>query len=152
MRQLLDRATVVFTSARPRALEQLGWLPREGQTWVTITAYGWSGPKANWVGYGDEVAVAAGLTWGRDSMPEFCADAVADPLTGLFAAVAAAASLRTGQAAHIDVNLFDVSGYVRTHTPTLTGQLTSAAPARWRISGRSAPAAGADNEQLADWL
>jgi crotonobetainyl-CoA:carnitine CoA-transferase CaiB-like acyl-CoA transferase len=103
---------VVITSARPRALERLGWVPRPSQTWITITGHGWSGPRRDWVGFGDEVAAGAGLWAGDPERPEFCGDAVADPLTGLHAAVVALASVVSGVAVHADISLHSVSAAV----------------------------------------
>jgi crotonobetainyl-CoA:carnitine CoA-transferase CaiB-like acyl-CoA transferase len=114
---LLARADIAIESARPRALRQLGvdaeaWLrARPGRTWVSITGYGRSEPAANRVAFGDDAAVAAGLaaaTGGADA-PLFCADAIADPLTGLHAALAAQASWRAGGGQLLDLALCDVA-------------------------------------------
>src|SRR4051794_71332 len=83
LHDLVMEADVVVTSARPRALHQLGldphsWLARRpGLTFVAITAYGLTGPWCNRIGYGDDTAVAGGLVT-RDPTPMFCADAAAD--------------------------------------------------------------------------
>jgi crotonobetainyl-CoA:carnitine CoA-transferase CaiB-like acyl-CoA transferase len=77
---------------------------------VSVTGYGRSGPAAHWVAFGDDAAVAAGLaaaTGGPDA-PLFCGDAIADPLTGLHAAVAALASQRRGGGELLDLSLRDV--------------------------------------------
>ena len=113
---LIADADVVITSARPRALHQLGldpftWLDRRpGLTWVAVTAYGLTGPWCNRVGYGDDAAVAGGLVV-REPTPMFCADAVADPVTGVYATVAALAVASTGGGV-IDVALRDVAAHV----------------------------------------
>ena len=83
---------MVIEASRPRALAQLGVngpdLVRAGgpRVWVSITGYGRSGDAANRVAFGDDAAAAGGLVVWRDGVPLFCADAVADPLTGLTAA------------------------------------------------------------------
>jgi crotonobetainyl-CoA:carnitine CoA-transferase CaiB-like acyl-CoA transferase len=118
VRDLIDRADLVVTSARPRALEHLGLIPRPGRSWLTITGYGWHGPRRDWVAYGDDAAVAAGLVAGPADAPVFCADAVADPLTGLHAAVAAVAALTGSRHVHVDISLYGVSRYLRTTLPT----------------------------------
>jgi crotonobetainyl-CoA:carnitine CoA-transferase CaiB-like acyl-CoA transferase len=91
MAELVAAADVVIESSRPRALARFG-LDAEaavaaGTTWLSITAYG---REVDRVGFGDDVAAAAGLV-ARDERgrPAFCGDALADPITGLTAAVCA---------------------------------------------------------------
>jgi len=112
---LLESADIIIESARPRALFQLGIdaeqcvASRPGLTWVSITGYGRSEPEANWVAFGDDAGVAAGLAAvpdsGADSGPYFCGDAIADPLTGIHAALAALAFHAAGGGALLDVSL-----------------------------------------------
>jgi crotonobetainyl-CoA:carnitine CoA-transferase CaiB-like acyl-CoA transferase len=109
---LIDSADVVLEASRPRALDALGFGPepflaaRPGRTWVSITGYGRSGPRSNWVAFGDDAAAAAGLVaWPDRHSPVFCADAVADPITGLLAAVGALASMATGGGHLVDTSL-----------------------------------------------
>ena len=102
---LIDTADIVIEGSRPRALRQMGicaesLLPaRPGLSWISITGHGRSEPQANWIAYGDDAGVAAGLSallhraTGRWLV---CGDAIADPLTGLHAAVAALYSWRAG--------------------------------------------------------
>ncbi|MCF2525664.1 CoA transferase [Yinghuangia sp. KLBMP8922] len=113
---VLSLADVVIEASRPRALAQLGIDPaavaaaRPGQTWVSITAYGRTGPDANRPGFGDDVAFEAGL---HDTAPDdpdtptVHGDAIADPLTGVHAAVAAMSGLVTGGGAMFDVSMYD---------------------------------------------
>jgi len=116
LRALIASSDVVVESARPRALAQLGLDARElvasvpGLTWVGITGYGRTGRGANWIAFGDDAAVAAGLATatgiaGGAASPLFCADAVADPLAGMHAAVAALDSWRRGGGLLVDVAL-----------------------------------------------
>jgi hypothetical protein len=109
LRRLVAAADVVIDSSRPRAMEQLGIDPMEvvagGTTWVSVTAYGRGDRGANRVGFGDDVAVAAGLVAGPDGAPLMCGDAAADPIAGLHAAVAAAGSLLSGRSHLVDVSL-----------------------------------------------
>jgi crotonobetainyl-CoA:carnitine CoA-transferase CaiB-like acyl-CoA transferase len=148
--RLLERAAVVVTSARPRALEQLGWTPREDQTWLTITGYGWAGPRRDWVAFGDEAAMAAGIASPPCGAPQFCGDAIADPLTGLHAAVAALASIVSAVAAHIDVSLFQTCAHVAAalHGPVPDVRGPVAAPRARTARGRAA-ALGADTARIA---
>jgi hypothetical protein len=114
LRDLLDSADVVITSARPRALRQLGIWPadevarRPGLTWVAITGYGLTGPWGDRVGYGDDTAAAGGLVVDG---PLFCADAAADPATGLYAAIAALGALRSGGGV-VDIALREVAAHL----------------------------------------
>jgi hypothetical protein len=118
LRRLIARADVVVESARPRALLQLGIdaaemvARRPGLTWVSITGYGRAEPGGSWVAFGDDAAVAAGLVVATDSTPLFCGDAIADPLTGVVAAVAAQESWRAGGGTLLDVALRDVVAHV----------------------------------------
>lgn len=93
-------ADVVIEASRPRALRRLGihagrfLAGRPGRVWVGITGYGRDDDR---VAFGDDAAVAGGLA-GRDAdgHPVFLGDALADPVTGLYAAHAAARSLARG--------------------------------------------------------
>lgn len=88
---LVAAADVVVEASRPRALAGFGLDADEvvarGTTWLSITAWGRADSR---VGFGDDVAAGAGLVArDRDGSPLFCGDALADPLTGLSAALAA---------------------------------------------------------------
>ncbi|MEU6251392.1 CoA transferase [Streptomyces sp. NPDC047043] len=111
--ELVRAADVVIEASRPRALAQLGLAPerlehRAGKVWVSITGYGRSHPDR--VAFGDDAAVAGGLV-GRsaDGDPVFCADAVADPLTGVVAALGVTGSLACGGGHLIDVSMRDIA-------------------------------------------
>jgi len=95
---LIAASDIVIEAARPRALEQLGIHAADrvrmqpGLSWITITGHGASGAAAHWVGFGDDCGVAAGLTAAlrrASGQAGFVGDAIADPLTGIFAARAA---------------------------------------------------------------
>jgi hypothetical protein len=119
LRALVERADAVIESARPRGLAQLGidaeaWVrERPGRVWVSITGYGRGEPEGRWVAFGDDAAAAAGLAaaTGDPGAPLFCGDAIADPLTGLHAAVAALAYLRAGEGALLELALRDVTAH-----------------------------------------
>ena len=124
---LLAAADVVIEASRPRALEQLGLAPsqvrhRDGQVWLSVTGYGRGEPDR--VAFGDDAAVAGGLVaWvlgqgGADHEPVFCADAVADPLTGLCGALAVARSLADGGGQLIDLPMRAVAAaFAAAHFP-----------------------------------
>lgn len=87
---LLDEADALITSARPAALARLGLDPARFPQlrWAAITAHGFTGAGAQRVGFGDDCAVAGGLIAWQGGEPRFVGDALADPLTGLEAALA----------------------------------------------------------------
>jgi hypothetical protein len=123
---LLAVADVVIEASRPRALAQLGLAPemiphRDGQVWLSITGYGrGDAAAAELVAFGDDAAVAGGLVgwtgsggWpgggSGDGDPVFCADAIADPLTGLCGALAVARSVADGGGQLIDLSMREVA-------------------------------------------
>ncbi|MBP2063483.1 CoA transferase [Streptomyces iranensis] len=115
LRRLLESADVVLEASRPRALRHLGIDAEEavasGTVWTSITAYGRTGPWANRVGFGDDVAAGAGLVVRTEHGPLPCGDALADPLTGVHAAVSTAAALAGEQGCLIDVSMRDVAAF-----------------------------------------
>jgi hypothetical protein len=116
-RALLDRADVVLTSSRPRALEQLQIDPPLSLVehgvgvWISITAFGEDQPMR--VGFGDDAAVAAGLVAADQTSPLFVADAIADPLTGMFAARTVFDALLHGHQQHTTLSLAGVAKAAR---------------------------------------
>jgi crotonobetainyl-CoA:carnitine CoA-transferase CaiB-like acyl-CoA transferase len=101
---LLRAADVVIEGSRPRALRQLGIRAEEilagsrDKCWVSITAYGRTGPWANAAGFGDDVALAAGLLAfdPETGTPAPCGDAIADPVTGVNTALVVLACWMAG--------------------------------------------------------
>jgi hypothetical protein len=93
--RMIDAADVVIEASRPRALRQLGIDADEvlsratDKVWLSITAYGRTGPWSNAVGFGDDTAMAAGLLAfdPATGTPAPCGDAIADPVTGVNAAL-----------------------------------------------------------------
>ena len=59
--------------------------------------------------FGDDAAVSGGLVRGTEDGPEFCGDAIADPLTGLHAALAVAESLNRGGGELIEMSMAAVA-------------------------------------------
>jgi len=95
---LIAKADIVIEAARPRALSQLGFDAADivrrtpGLVWITITGHGAQGRNADWVGFGDDCGVAGGLSAALRSASGrtgFVGDAIADPLTGIVAALKA---------------------------------------------------------------
>ena len=114
LRRLVERADIVIEGSRPRALEQLGLvasevLSRSSGVWVSITGYGRQEPGRDWIAFGDDAAVAAGLVAWQQERPHFCADAVADPLTGITAAVAALEAFQRPEPVLLDLAMAKVA-------------------------------------------
>lgn len=118
--ELIAQADVVIEGSRPRALRQLGIdaeslvAEQPGLCWLSISGYGRAEPQANWVAFGDDAAVAAGLSdlmWRHHGVRVFCGDAIADPLTGLHAALLVLAARRAGQGGLFSLALRDVSAH-----------------------------------------
>jgi hypothetical protein len=110
LRRLLDAADVVIESSRPAALarRRLGpadIAPRDGRVWLRVTGHGADGERANWVAFGDDAGVSGGLVGAGEDGPVFCGDAIADPLTGLHAALAAAESISRGGGELIELSM-----------------------------------------------
>jgi crotonobetainyl-CoA:carnitine CoA-transferase CaiB-like acyl-CoA transferase len=163
---LLDRlvraADVVVEGSRPRALLELGIdaasvTAAGGTTWISITGHGRHGDAASRVGFGDDAAAAGGLVVGDP--PCFVADAVADPITGLYAAAVALAALVGGRGQVVDVALARCAAHVaagadrRPGGPAASYAATSgatspAAPPRARVAPAAAADLGAHTEQV----
>lgn len=117
LRELITGADIVIESSRPRALRQVGIhaeeliAKRPGLTWISLSGYGRDEPQNNWIAYGDDAGVAAGLSelmrlaTGRACM---VGDAIADPLTGIHAALVAWADWQSGGGALLSLSLRDV--------------------------------------------
>jgi crotonobetainyl-CoA:carnitine CoA-transferase CaiB-like acyl-CoA transferase len=143
---LLAAADVVITSARPRAFEQLGVdvdevLAASPTVWVSVTAYGWSGPERNRVGFGDDVAAGAGLVAVHpdDGEPRFAGDAVADPLCGTLAATAALAALAAGGSWFIDASLVGAARYAVAGGGGATVPARRGEDGRWAVEAPGGP-------------
>jgi hypothetical protein len=137
---LLHQADIVVEGSRPRALRQMGIHAEElvknvpGLTWVGISGYGRSEPQANWVAFGDDAAVAAGVADSFGERPLFCGDALADPLTGMHGALAALGFWRGGGGAVLDLSLCDVTAHCLAYGPEVPkGKITASGEA-WRMS------------------
>jgi len=163
LRALIADADLVLEGSRARALAQLGIDATDcvasGTSWLSITA---RGRASNTIGFGDDIAAAAGLVVadGDDLLP--CGDALADPLTGVRAAEAASQALLAECAQLIDVSMLHVSAEIASGTPedhvvryqdggwwaeSANGRFPIAATAARRAPG-PAGALGADNATL----
>lgn len=150
LHELLARADVVIEGSRPRALEQLGvdaasLLARSDgpRAWCSITGHGRAGSGRDRVGFGDDAAVAGGLVAWEGGEPRFCADAVADPATGLVAAAAILDALAAGGAWLLDIALAGVAAHLAGPTLPVPAGVVAAPAVAPRHRGR-ATALGAD--------
>ena len=150
---LVERADIVIEASRPRALEHLAIdahaVIAEGgpAVWVSITGHGRAEPAREWVAFGDDAAVAGGLVAEDERGPVFCADAVADPITGVVAAGAALQAVREGGRWVLDIALSAVAASLA--GPTLPVEPTmGAAPPRARAATGGGPRLGEHNTEL----
>ena len=171
LRKLLLQADIIIEGSRPRALRQLGIRAEDivhenpAATWLSICGYGRDEPAAQWVAFGDDAAVAGGLSqvlWDCSRRPMFCADAIADPLAGMHAALAAWCSFMQGGGRVLSVALHDVIAYGiqfiaandadenRTRAEEWSGRITPAdvAAPRPRAPSGAARALGADTHAV----
>lgn len=152
LRQLLATADVVIEASRPRALEQLGIVAADllasgTAVWASITGYGRAAPGRDWVAFGDDAAVAGGLVvFDRDG-PCFCADAVADPLTGLVAASAVLGALEGDDTVLLDVAMARVAAHFAGPTLPAPEALEPRAPTPRRAADRG-PELGEHNDAV----
>jgi crotonobetainyl-CoA:carnitine CoA-transferase CaiB-like acyl-CoA transferase len=77
------------------------------RTWLRITGH----RDPHRVVFGDDAAVAGGLTAWDEGLPVFAGDAIADPLTGLLGALAIAAAHSATRTSVIDIAMADVAAY-----------------------------------------
>ncbi len=107
---LIRRADMVIEASRPRALRQLGIQAEAlvaetpGLVWLSITGHGASGEPANWVGVGNDCAVAGGTARALAQATGeigYVGDALADPLTGITAALEGWRAYAAGEAVRL---------------------------------------------------
>ncbi len=148
-----DGPTSSLRQAGRGALAQLGLdardLVRSGgpRIWVSITGYGRSDDAANRVAFGDDAAAAGGLVVWNDDAPLFCADALADPVTGLTAADACLQAIASGGRWLLDVSMSAVSAALTGPTLPAPRALAVAHP-RARPVWARAPGLGADTTRV----
>lgn len=114
LKQLIARADIVIEASRPRALRNIGIHAEElarsqpGLVWLSITGYGRHGVAGERIGYGDDAAAAAGLSrimHEASGEHQIVGDAIADPLTGIHAALFAWQSYLAGGNELISISL-----------------------------------------------
>jgi crotonobetainyl-CoA:carnitine CoA-transferase CaiB-like acyl-CoA transferase len=148
VRRLLAVADVVIESSRPAALGRRGLGPgdvpaRPGRIWVRITGHGAAGARADWVAFGDDAAVSGGLVSGTAAAPQFCGDAIADPLAGLHAARCVLEAHARGGGELIEIAMSAVAAEYA-HLPSADQKDCATEPS---ITGRAAEL-GADTDRV----
>lgn len=177
LRALIARADIVIEAARPRALQQLGIdaehcvAEQPGLSWISLTGYGREDEPGMRAAYGDDAGAAAGLAWmmaRAHGAPAFVGDAIADPLTGLHAALCAWSAWLSGEGGLWSLALRDVVAHciasagensaaaVRTRAGAWQAELdvaeVTAQPPRARPPAGKAGALGADTQCVLEAL
>jgi hypothetical protein len=148
---LVAAADLVVDSSRARAWDNLGIDRDANGPWISITGYGTA--HREWVAFGDDAAAAAGITTlvGDPGSPLFCADAYADPVTGVHAAVVAFEAILDGGRGLIEIAMRDVVASMlhgaERHEVPAPGSVVVARPRARQPQGRAARA-GADTEAV----
>ena len=150
IQDLLSAADVVIESSRPAALTRRGLGPhnvtlRDGRVWLRITGHGAEGEYADWVAFGDDAAVSGGLIGTANDGPVFCGDPIADPLTGLHAALTVADSLARGGGELIEMSMAAVAA---TYVKLPIEPAESLCPAEPPLPKAPASKLGADNAEV----
>ncbi len=118
LRELIHEADLVLEASRPRALQQLGIdaqaVVSAGTSWLSLTA---AGRDQDAVGFGDDIAARAGLVISADDDLLPAGDALADPFSGVRAAVEARAALDSPDAVLIDLSMIDLVAEELTSVP-----------------------------------
>ncbi len=169
LRALLDAADVVVEGMRPRVFDRLGIDPDDivsanGSLWLSITAFGRTGPWANRVGFGDDVAAVAGVisretNASSEPVVGFIGDAIADPVGGIYAAAAISYALRAKRSAVVDLALRESVAYAWAESrlrrrSSCAANVAVADPfvASPGWDGSKAADIGADNDEIGHWL
>ena len=123
LRRLASTAEVVIEASRPRALRHLGIdaaaEAARGAVWLSITGYGRDEAAGGRIAFGDDAAVAGGLVAGSPEDPVFCADAIADPLSGVLGALTVLACLSSRRTAVVDLDMSRVAAWCARRGPSV---------------------------------
>ncbi len=132
LRALIKAADVVVESSRPRALAQLGIdaddVVRPAVPDCGFRSRGTAAPARAAIASASVTTLPSRAGWSPwdDSLPVFCADAVADPAAGLVAAAACLDALAHGGRWLIDVSLAGVAAHLAGPTLPVPSSMTPA--------------------------
>ncbi|NPU95082.1 MAG: CoA transferase [Gammaproteobacteria bacterium] len=144
LKQLIAHADIVIEASRPRALHNIGihaehWVQSQpGRVWLSITGYGRHGADGARVGFGDDTATAAGLSrimFEATGDYQIVGDAIADPLTGIHAALSAWQSYLAGGNELISISLRDTVSFCLHNELNLAREHALESCRRWRRLG-----------------
>ncbi len=156
LRDLLATADVVIEASRPRALEHLGIHAAQvlasgtPRVWASITGHGRTAAGRDRVAFGDDAAVAGGMVGWTDGNPVFCADAVADPTSGLVATAAILEALVAGGRWLLDISMAEVAASLAGPTLAVSERAGPVAAPRARMARGRGPRLGEHTDLLAD--
>ena len=128
----LDQSLVAWPGVRIRSSPEL--------VWISITGYGRDEPQGSWIAFGDDAGVAAGLSHMMRSATgsfEFAVDAIADPLTGIHAALVGWQRWRSGEGGFVALSLRDVAAGCLAQERSEFGEAMAGRLADWWRSVRS---------------
>lgn len=137
---LIRRADIVIESSRPRALRHLGIdadaLVREvpGLVWLSVTGHGATGDAENWTGIGNDCGVAGGLSRALADVTGrigYVGDAIADPLTGITAALEGWRAYAGGAACRIALSMSAITAHALAEERAFDPALLSAELRAW---------------------
>lgn len=174
LRALIAQADIVVEASRPRALRQMGIYAEKlidqfpGLTWISLNGYGRNEPEENWIAYGDDAGVAAGLSYLMREVTGkavIVGDAIADPLTGIHAALAAWVCHQKGGGRLLSLALTNVVRHCIQFDRSINVEASNQRQAEWtqlarghvsepqmRAARGKARELGADNDAVfADW-
>lgn len=150
LRELLAVADVVIEGSRPAALDRRRMgpdhiTPRAGRIWLRISGYDQHPGRP---AFGDDAAVAGGLVGAAADGPVFCGDAIADPLTGLEAALTVAESMARGGGELIQLSMAGIAAGYAALPGAASVADCPAPPPQLPPPHRRATELGADNEDV----
>lgn len=146
--KLISMADIVIEASRPRAMRNLGIYAEQlaqsqpGLVWLSITGYGRDGDHADRIGFGDDSAAAAGLSsimHVATGEYRIVGDAIADPLTGIYAALFAWQSYLAGGSEFISLSLMETVSYCLHEELRLAPDRLYESCRRWKQQGDKLP-------------
>jgi len=163
---LAAKADVVIENNSARVMPNLGLSYQELSkvnprlVMVSISGFGATGVRRDWIAYGSNIEAASGLAsttgYPDDERPYRTGSFIADPIAGAHAAIAAVAGLerldRTGRGSHVDIALtesamtFMVAAFAHVH------EHGESMPRRGSVEPADAPTGAYPVDGRDDWI